>query len=118
MYNKRQIGSDKEEIAKTYLMDKGYHIIETNFYCRSGEIDLIAYDKEYLVFVEVKYRKSSKNGFPIEAIDRRKIMKISRTAIYYISKVLHTMDIPMRFDVILILDDEIEHIENCFDGLL
>ena len=58
--NTRKTGAEKEEIAARYLQEMGFHIIARNYRCRSGEIDIIGYDKEYLVFVEVKYRKINK----------------------------------------------------------
>ena len=58
MVNKRKVGTDYEKQAAEYLKKKGLKILEQNFYCRMGEIDIIAKDREYLVFVEVKYRRN------------------------------------------------------------
>ena len=57
--NKRQVGTQYESMAVQYLTEAGYHILERNFRCRTGEIDIIAKDGAYLVFVEVKYRASA-----------------------------------------------------------
>ena len=69
--------------AAAYLKKKGYQILEANFRCRFGEIDLIARDGGYLVFIEVKYR-SSPTGDSLEAVNRRKQRKIIRVAEYYL----------------------------------
>ena len=70
--------------AAAYLKKKGYRILEANFRCRFGEIDLIARDGAYLVFIEVKYRSSLKDGDSLEAVNRRKQRKIIRVAEYYL----------------------------------
>ena len=71
-YNKRQIGTEKEKLAGAYLEQNGYEIIEYNFRCKQGEIDIVAKDGEYLVFCEVKYRSNIKKGTPFEAVDYKK----------------------------------------------
>lgn len=115
MYNKRTIGSEHEKIAEAYLTDLGYQIIEHNFYCRTGEIDMIAKDKEYLVFVEVKYRSSTELGYPEEAITKRKQRSIIKAAKYYMLKNGLGEDTPCRFDVLVILGTDISLISNAFD---
>ena len=82
--NKRQIGSVYELKASDYLTKKGYQIIERNYRCRIGEIDIIAIERDCLCFIEVKYRKNEKTGDPLEAVDKRKQQKIIRTAQYYL----------------------------------
>jgi putative endonuclease len=79
---------------------KGYRILEANFRCRFGEIDLIARDGAYLVFIEVKYRSSLKDGDSLEAVNRRKQRKIIRVAEYYLCMHQEKTDLPCRFDVI------------------
>lgn len=113
-YNKRQIGTEKEKLAGAYLEKNGYDIIEYNFRCKQGEIDIIAKDGEYLVFFEVKYRSSSMSGTPFEAVDYKKQRIISRCALFYITKHKVT-DVPCRFDVIGVTDKEVEVIKNAFD---
>ena len=66
--NKRETGTRKEELAADFLTRRGVKILERNFRCRQGEIDLIGMDGQYLVFVEVKYRKTARNGMPAEAV--------------------------------------------------
>ena len=113
-YNKRQIGTEKEKLAGAYLEKNGYEIIEYNFRCRQGEIDIVAKDGEYLVFCEVKYRSTIKNGTPFEAVNYKKQRIISRCALFYISK--HGFsNLPCRFDVISISGNEIDILKNAFD---
>lgn len=66
--NKREIGREYEGKACHYLESKGFRIVARNFRCRQGEIDIIGYDGEYLVFLEVKYRARSSSGHPAEAV--------------------------------------------------
>lgn len=109
-------GTRGEIIASNYLKGKGYKIIAMNHKNKLGEIDIIAKDKEYLVFIEVKTRYSRKFGDPLEAVDERKQYKIRNIATMYL-KINRLLDAPCRFDVIAILgdsDDDIRHIENAF----
>src|SRR3989344_6550689 len=76
-----------EEIAAKYLLDKGYKIIERNFRKGYGEIDIIAIDKDTLVFIEVKTRTSRKFGSPLEQITPYKLKALERTSLFY--KKLH-----------------------------
>ena len=112
VYNKSK-GEVGEEIAKNYLKSKGYKIVQVNFKNYIGEIDIIAYDKDILVFVEVKYRKTSTFGLPREAVNYNKQNKIRTVATSYIKRYNLFAKI-CRFDVIEILHDEITHIENAF----
>lgn len=111
--NKRAVGSHYEGLATAYLLEKGYEILESNFRCKFGEIDIIARDNEYIVFIEVKYRKTKQFGYPREAVTYQKIMHITRTAQYYLlTKVGYEK--ACRFDVIEILDGTITHLEAAF----
>lgn len=113
-YNKRQIGACYEKAAGRYLEKQGYEILEYNYRCRKGEIDLIAREGEYLVFCEVKYRKSAGSGDPSEAVDARKQRKISQCAVCYLIEKGLT-EVPCRFDVVSILAGEVTVIRNAFD---
>lgn len=84
--NNKVLGNAGEKIAKIYLERNKYKILETNFRCKQGEIDIIAKDKKELVFIEVKTRKSIKYGLPAEAVNQVKQKHISKTAEYYIYK--------------------------------
>lgn len=117
MYNKRSVGAQKEEMAAAYLRERGYVILEQNFRCRTGEIDIIAREKGYLAFVEVKYRKDSAKGYPEEAVDFHKMQKITRTAQFYMLIKHIPEDTSCRFDVITILDQDITLIQNAFEAV-
>ncbi len=113
--NKREIGAVYEKQAVEFLQKKGYEILETNFRCRQGEIDIIAKEKEYLVFVEVKYRKDTRAGSGLEAVDYHKQHKIIQTARYYLYSHQLAEEIPCRFDVIGICPNKITLIRNAFE---
>ena len=101
MIDKQSRGKKGEDLAVSYLQSLGYRILERNFKKRYGEIDIIALDKEVLVFVEVKTRWSEKFGPPEEAVTPWKLKSIIKTAKYY--KLLHP-ELPsaMRIDVVAI----------------
>lgn len=109
-------GKRSEIIATDYLKEKGYKILETNYKNKIGEIDIIAQDKDYIVFVEVKARMSQAFGHPFEAIDERKQYKIHQVAsLYLVQKRKYGK--PCRFDAISILgleNPEICHIIDAF----
>lgn len=109
------MGSRYEQKAAAFLEKQGLFIIERNFRCRFGEIDLIAGDGKYLVFVEVKYRHTRERGRASAAVDWRKQRAISRTAEFYLLKQRWGLDIPCRFDVIAIDGEHIQWIQNAFD---
>lgn len=111
--NKRKIGALYEQIASEYLKSMGYEMIQANYRCPSGEIDLIARDGAYLVFVEVKYRRSLRTGSPLEAVGVKKQQTIRRAAQWYLTE-NHLDDVPVRFDVAGILGEEITVIKNAF----
>ena len=102
----------EEEVAE-YLENNGYKIITRNFRCKLGEIDIIATDKDYICFIEVKKRNSADFGSPLEAITPSKIRKLTMTAQIYI-KLNNLYDKNVRFDVVGVLGDKIELIKNAF----
>lgn len=105
--NNRQTGAKYEQAAGAYLESLGYQILEYNYRCRQGEIDIIAKDREYLVFCEVKFRTDLSKGRPEEAVDMKKQRVISKCALYYITA--HGLSyMPCRFDVVGILGGEDE----------
>lgn len=105
-----------EEIAKRYLQSNNYLILDTNFYCRLGEIDIIALKNSVICFVEVKGRKNIDFGYPREYVTPSKIRKIIAAAKYYLMKKSYS-DLNCRFDVLEIIEDkkEINYIENAFE---
>ncbi len=96
------------------MRDHSYEVICYNYRCRKGEIDIIAKKGNTLVFCEVKYRKTSKLGHPLESVNKTKQRTIVQCAKYFIlSKGYEGLD--YRFDVIGILGNEYYHIENAFE---
>lgn len=112
--NQRMLGGVYEEQAAAFLEQQGYGVLEKNYRCRMGEIDLIAMDSEYLVFVEVKYRRDGQKGNPVEAVGYRKQRTISKVAAYYLMSHGMSMEKPCRFDVVGILGEEITLIKDAF----
>lgn len=112
--NKRKVGADYERQAAEYLTEKGVRILETNFRCGQGEIDLIGRHQGYLVFVEVKYRSGSEKGYALEAVDCRKQRRICRVADYY--RYTHGLgdETGVRYDVVGIQGGEIQWVQNAF----
>ena len=112
--NNRRTGAEQEEKAAEYLKKHGFQIVERNFRWSGGEIDIIGYDREYLVFVEVKYRGSSRYDHPLEAVGSVKKRKICRAADYYRCSRKIAPDRPVRYDVVGIRREEITWITNAF----
>jgi len=116
---RRRHGQIGEAVAAACLGDKGYQIIERNYRCSLGEVDIIARDGRELVFIEVRTRSSSTFGTPQESIDKRKQLRMRRLAAYYLSR-YGLERRPCRFDVVAIQLDRqekvkrIEHIQGAF----
>lgn len=113
--NTRKFGIIGEKIAQGYLINKGYEILETNFYTKRGEIDIIAQKDKCIIFVEVKTRTSLKYGTPAMAVNSTKkkhIKSVAKTFLYL--KRLNGYDV--RFDVIeVFINDgkcQINHLEG------
>src|SRR5690348_10664811 len=102
-YYKKQIGNSGEEEAVNYLQKNGYKIIQKNYRCKIGEIDIIAKDSDYLVFIEVKSRKDNQYGAPGEAVNYFKQQKIIKVAQYYL--MTKGIDPNVRFDVVEIIGE-------------
>ncbi|HLC16092.1 MAG TPA: YraN family protein [Thermodesulfovibrionia bacterium] len=113
----RLFGQKGEELAADFLKKKGYRIVEQNFRVSFGEIDIIAWDRETLVFIEVKTRKSIRYAMPFEAVNSHKIKKLSDTALFYLKKFKNIP--PARFDVLTIYYESgkpcIELIRDAFE---
>lgn len=106
-------GKKGEKKAVLFLKKHGYKILETNFKNKIGEIDIIAEKDGVIVFIEVKNRSTYRFGRPIEAVDFRKQNKIKKVAeIYLMIKNKYYNDV--RFDVVEVSNDNLEHIENAF----
>ena len=113
-------GAWGEAVAAAYLRKKGSRIVQQNFSTRFGEIDLIVQDARYIVFVEVKTRKSDRFGAAREAVDLHKQRRLIATAEQWLQR--NPTNLQPRFDVVEIYGEEdlpvrsIEHIENAFDA--
>lgn len=113
----KEFGATGEQMAACYLEDKGYVILEHNYYSRHKEADLVAIDHGELVFVEVKTRSSDCFMQPEEAVDHRKRQNLIRLANQYVRT--HKRTEPVRFDIVAIVkngrESRIKHIENAFN---
>lgn len=98
----KQRGAEGEALARKYLEDKGYEWQCSNFRVRTGEIDLIMKDGEWLVFIEVKTRASVKYGHGSEAITPLKQRTIRHTALEYIRRQAEYSSLSFRFDVVVL----------------
>jgi putative endonuclease len=128
--NRQKIGKLGETAALNFLKNKGYLICATNYHSRFGEIDIIAKNKSFIVFVEVKTRRQSSIASPAEFVDRLKCIKIIKTALFYLSEETCEKKLQPRFDIIEVLTPNspvqisesklpmfkfrINHIENAF----
>ena len=116
--NRQQFGKESELLAVRYLKKNGYKILEQNYRNKIGEIDIIAKEKETLVFVEVKARKTHIFGNPKWAVTPKKQRKISMVALYYLKATKQT-HVKARFDVVTLssLTDnpQIAIIKNAFE---
>jgi putative endonuclease len=115
---RKRLGQEGEDLAASFLRKKGYKLVERNYRCKTGEVDLIVLDRKVVVFVEVKTRSDHSFGSPFEAVEARKQRKMIQAAQYF----LHERNLEQRnarFDVIGISwhgdCPVLEHIENAFE---
>ena len=114
-FYKKFLGRAGEIKAAEFLKKKKYNVLKTNYKTYCGEIDIIAQDGEYIVFVEVKTRTNEDFVLPIEEVNQKKIEKYYKVAAEYLQR-NKKMDAPCRFDVIEIENGQINHIINAFSG--
>lgn len=112
--NRRKIGEYYEQITIDFLKRHGYQILYNNYYNPFGEIDIIAKDGEYLVFIEVKFRDGEYMGTAEEAVDIRKQNRMIKGAKHYMYNNRWSFDSPCRFDVVAINKDKIRLIRDAF----
>jgi putative endonuclease len=114
------VGKIAEDIAADYLTKQDLKLIDRNFHCRFGEIDLIGLEQELLVFVEVRYRKNEHYLAVVETIDQHKCRKLVITSEYYLSRHKMYRSYQCRYDVIAITGElnkpVIEWIKNAFQA--
>lgn len=111
-----------EIVASRFLREKGYDVLTANYRCRFGEIDIIARDGDYIVFVEVKTRGENAIFTPREAVTLSKQKKLLKTASFFMQA--HKTKLQPRFDVIEVYASalsplqpkEIDHIQNAFEA--
>lgn len=113
----RTLGKEGEALAVSFLRKKGLKIVEKNYRTAFGEIDIIAKDKQVIVFIEVKTRSDNAFGYPFEAVNTRKREKIRKVALSFMKK--YKRELPARFDVLSITIHEgkehIEHFKDAFE---
>jgi putative endonuclease len=115
----RKIGAEAERLAQNYLEKKGLRLITHNYHCRSGEIDLIMLDGNFLVFVEVRYRKNDIFGSAAESVTGHKQRRLLTTANYFLQSEKSYKDNSCRFDVITVsgqYNPQIEWIKDAFQA--
>lgn len=115
MPNNRSIGASKEELAAEFLQHNGLQILEKNYRSRNAEIDIIALDRDVLVFAEVKFRSGPGMGKPYEAVTVSKQKKISSAAAFYSMMHPEYKACMKRFDVISMLQNETLWIKSAFE---
>ena len=113
-------GAAGEVLAARYLRDNGYELLAANYRCRFGEIDIIAADDAYIIFVEVKTRRSDARYTPREAVTAAKQAHIMKTAMLYLQR--YPTELQQRFDVVEVTAEpsqplvplRIQHLKNAF----
>lgn len=118
MLNKIQLGKKGEDLARKFLKEKGFNIVDHNFRCRYGEIDLVLRKEDSFHFVEVKYRQTLNYGLPQESVNIRKQKKIQNVALFWLKKRHLSMETEVHFDVLAINKDregtKYEYIPDAF----
>ena len=118
--SRKELGAKGEKLAARFLRRKGYKIVQRNYRCKLGEVDIVAEQDKTLVFVEVRTKQTEKFGPPQSSVTSTKRRHISRVALFYI-KEKGLVEQSCRFDVIAITfpsgsrKPNIEHIENAFE---
>ncbi len=118
--NKTQVGQAAEQLARRYLESQGMKYLQQNLRYPVGEIDLLMEDTEYVVFVEVRYRRQTRFGSGAETVNYTKRQKLIKAALYYLQQHPQMARLPMRFDVISIAGElnqdsaKIDWLKNAF----
>ena len=108
----RRLGFWGENTAAKYLEKNGYKILERNFRCPFGEVDIIAQKDDVTAFVEVKTRRNDNYGEPNEAVGRERQKRYKNSVRYYYAH--REIDCTVRFDIIEVTKEGVNHIENAF----
>ncbi len=115
---KQILGEEGERVAESFLKKKGFRLVERNYRCPVGEMDLVFLDRRVIVFVEVKTRTDDRFGAPLESVHRGKQQKMIKTALFFLSQHrLHHRE--ARFDVVGVSlkggEPAVEHVQNAFE---
>ena len=110
--DKQIIGQLGEYKAITTLQNVGFQILEQNYRYKKAEIDIIAQNDLFLLFVEVKTRKNNRFGNPEEFVSERKIELFQETAEYYMEQ--NSINLNLRFDIISVTGTDVEHFKDAF----
>lgn len=110
--DRRARGQQAEKMALEFLKSRGLKLIEENYYCRLGELDLVMRDNDSLVFVEVRLRRNPGFGSAAESVTRNKQDKLWRAALHFTASRPDLASLPVRFDVIALSDMQID--DNCW----
>jgi putative endonuclease len=110
---KQEQGQHWEQVARAWLERRGLRLVEANFRCKGGEIDLVMRDGEELVFVEVRQRADRRYGGAAASITPAKLRRLVRAAQYYLLRFAHTP--PCRFDVVAIDGGQIDWLRNAIE---
>ncbi|MCW8154795.1 YraN family protein [Stutzerimonas stutzeri] len=120
MSHSQSSGRSAEALALSHLCGKGLRLLERNWSCRSGELDLVMLDGDTVVFVEVRYRRHAAWGGALESVDTRKQQKLIRAAQLFLQKESRWARSPCRFDVVAIAapgqTENLNWIRNAFDS--
>lgn len=117
--NKRDIGDRHEAYAVDIIRKSGLEIVETNYLCKLGEVDIIARNHQDLIFIEVRYRRSESYGGALQSVDKKKQKRIGLAANHYLQKHKLTNKVACRFDVFAITGNlkqlKYQWVEAAFD---
>lgn len=118
--NRKVVGRRGEQVAISFLKEKGYRILDKNFHCKLGELDIVAQEGNQIVFVEVKTRQNLDFGLPQESLNYFKKKRLTRLALFYLAS-HYLKDVPCRFDVVAVVFKEgnpksIRLIKNAFEA--
>lgn len=112
--SQQSTGDKAEEFALTHLKKHQLTLVQQNYRCKVGEIDLVMKDGDTLVFVEVRYRKNAQYGSALDSVNLSKQGKITKAAQYFLQKKHYPSDQNARFDVVGITGNETQWIKNAF----
>ena len=112
--NRRTVGARTEERAAQFLQEQGYALVMQNYRCFCGEIDIVAKNMEYFVFLEVKYRRTPDFGLPEQAVDSRKMKRIRNAAMCFLKEHRLDPETSIRFDVVAMDEREIRLYKDAF----